>query len=557
MNKGLERFRQLMRKKRTWLVLGSILAAIIAAYFFIPALPVDQSAQTGSNLPLSGIIIITLLGCMLLIVITALLIKDHHLYRTENDTNDKQKDYLQQLKKEEDFGVIIANAAGMITYMNRLARQVTGYNSMEQKNRMLDDIYQLDRESVSHPKRVWKAIPDGSGMMTEKEVMILIGMQGVRRRISQQVFHFFDNRGDMKEKVITFIPDTSPGTDHAGSSGPSQAADHYAVIARANGDLCWEWDIERCVMTCFAGHTSMFGHELRHEEDIRQWWKANIHPEDVQNVLAFYAKAIEQRRTFVQQEYRFRCGDGKFKHILDRATVICNDKGEAVKLAGVMQDITPLKLEEKRLAEAVLNAQEAERKSIGEELHDNINQILGTSLLHLGMIQEQAQQPDKVIELVKLAKGHTMKAVNEIRKLSHELSPVYLDDTNLEEYIQDLLSNFNADNRFEIDFNVDSRLRESLTDEMQLHFYRILQEQLKNIRTHAEADKIFISMSVQQNIAELVITDNGKGFDALKPSKGIGLSNIKRRGHSMGGCMRIKSEPGKGCQLRIKVPLEK
>ncbi|MBO9660883.1 MAG: PAS domain-containing protein, partial [Chitinophagaceae bacterium] len=444
----------------------------------------------------------------------------------------------------------------VITFMNKKAQQLTSYAYTAGSVKKLEEVYHTERPAEYPARRVWKAIPGSAGMMTEKEITTLITSSNTIT-ITQQVFHFFDNKGEMKEKIIAFLPEDITAANASVSDKAympaSRSGLHYAQVAAATGDLCWEWDIEECVMHCFSEQADIFGYDRNAATNTRQWWKSNIHPEDAANVQAVYTRAIEEKKTVVQTEYRFRFTDGKFRHVLDRATVICNPVGEPVKLIGIMQDITQIKLEEKRLSEAVLNAQEAERKTIGAELHDNINQVLATSVLHLGMIHEQAQHPEKVRELVKTTKTYTMKAVDEIRKLSHELSPVNMDDTDFEEYIRELLSSFNADDRFEIQLDFDRQVRESLTDEMQLHFYRILQEQLKNIRKHAEASAIVISVKAHQNAIELMIADNGKGFDQSAPCRGVGLANIRRRGQLIGGCVGIKAAPGKGCQIQVKV----
>lgn len=555
MNNIPEQMRRLMRKKQTWLVCGIILIIAATLYFLMAPPQNGSSPLANEDIQMHGIIAITLVGCLLLLIVTVLLIKDHHLYRYENERtyNKKKQD---QLKDQKKTAVIITNATGVITYMNKMAQQIIGYTHTKDPDKALEDVYRLQNDESRRARTVWKAIPGSEGMMTEKEMVWLVTPPQALR-ISQQVFHFFDNKGEMKEKVIAFTPEkVSSGSllspdESAGAVPP--VAMHYAQIAGINGDICWEWDIEQCVMLCSSEHPGKYGYKESGPQSIRQWWRSNIHPEDGTGVQACYTRAIEERKSIVQQEYRFRFADGKFRHILDRATVICDETGEPVRLAGVMQDISWIKQEEKRLTEAVLNAQEAERKAIGAELHDNINQVLATAVLHLSLIHEQAPHPEKVRDLVRSTKSLTMRAVDEIRKLSHELSPVSLDDTDLEEYIRDLLSSFNADEHFDIDFNFEPQVRESLTDEMQLHFYRILQEQLKNIRKHAGADRIFISIALQQNFIELIIADNGKGFDPLIPSKGIGLANIKRRAHLMGGCVSVKSEPRQGSRVRVKV----
>ena len=94
-----------------------------------------------------------------------------------------------------------------------------------------------------------------------------------------------------------------------------------------------------------------------------------------------------------------------------------------------MQDITYKKEAEKRFAKAIIDAQEKERRYIGEELHDNVNQLLASAMLTLGMVKHFQNDTGKMTEFSEKAKQYISTALNEIRKLSHDLAPATIEDS--------------------------------------------------------------------------------------------------------------------------------
>lgn len=201
-----------MLSKQTLLLLGLCLIIVLIGYKFVPLPDDDQAISTADHFHLRGIVLITFAGFVLLITIAVLLIKDHHYYGKGNKTAAGQRTYLQLLKDEESRAVIITNASGMVIYMNNMAQQITHHRYAGDTCKGLHEIYRLQVGQTGDLRRQWKAVPDGSGMMTEKETRILISLDGSSMRISQQVFHFFDNRGDIQEKVIAFITEPYANT---------------------------------------------------------------------------------------------------------------------------------------------------------------------------------------------------------------------------------------------------------------------------------------------------------------------------------------------------------
>jgi signal transduction histidine kinase len=155
---------------------------------------------------------------------------------------------------------------------------------------------------------------------------------------------------------------------------------------------------------------------------------------------------------------------------------------------------------------------------------------------------------------------HAQESINlalaEIRNLSHRLAPAFFDNTRLDEAFENLLKTFNIEDKYNISvyFN-NSAMNYPINPEIQLNLYRILQEQLRNIIKYSKGTIIEVGFFIFNNKLKMRIADDGVGFDVSCVKEGIGLANIKRRAELFSGKLQIKSEPGKGCELLITIPI--
>jgi signal transduction histidine kinase len=204
---------------------------------------------------------------------------------------------------------------------------------------------------------------------------------------------------------------------------------------------------------------------------------------------------------------------------------------------------------ERLLTEQMIAVQEREREWIGRELHDNINQVLTTVKLYLELASKQEDNP-----LIPRSMQLINSSIGEIRNLSHQLSAPTLGTRSLIDSINALIEmvGFSTDLLFE--FNCDG-YNDRLSMSQKLALYRILQEQLNNITKHAEATRVWISLSQKQDNIILRVKDNGKGYDSKIKTSGMGLNNIISRVKVFGGSVHIESSPQKGCFLSVVIPV--
>lgn len=200
-----------------------------------------------------------------------------------------------------------------------------------------------------------------------------------------------------------------------------------------------------------------------------------------------------------------------------------------------------------------MEAQEKERTHIGQELHDNVNQLLVASKLMLSLMRDEPQRVNSAI----LSKciDNLEKAIEENRRISHELVTPNLKDQTLMKQMESLVQEMLQPNNIETLVDAAS-FDESVLDELKkLAVYRIAQEQCTNIVKYAAAKRVNIRLHNDDKIFTMTIMDNGIGMSKSKLSTGIGLKNISARVGFFGGVTHIHTKPNNGFLLEITLPL--
>ncbi len=275
-----------------------------------------------------------------------------------------------------------------------------------------------------------------------------------------------------------------------------------------------------------------------------------VHEQDLPLVRRRYA--TRRSGTVRGDHYIFRIIRGDGSVIFVEAIVSRITYNQQPATIGSIIDITDRLQEENRINKAVIDAQEQERMQIGMELHDNVQQILAGSLLTLDYAKSQFDDRVSALEALQDVKGYVNEGIHELRRLSHQLAPAMRTPEGLAEKINELVSSMNADGRLFVEVQADG-FNTPEDEELELAFYRIVQEQLNNILKHAEATRVSIVLRQMEDGLFLSIRDDGKGFDPAARAPGIGLENIRRRAAALDGEMKILSAPGKGCELLLQV----
>ncbi len=231
--------------------------------------------------------------------------------------------------------------------------------------------------------------------------------------------------------------------------------------------------------------------------------------------------------------------------------ILANDITEKIKAEAELA--RQAEMQQRLITEISIQGQEKEREEIGKELHDNINQILAATKIYLGMLLKKNEQTGSEY-LIKSYENLNL-AMEEIRRLSQSLIAPSLGDVSLRGVLQDLLGNISFASTLELELDFENYDEDITDNNMKLMFYRIVQEQLSNILKHAMAKSATVKLLNTPDQVELIIRDDGIGFDTSKKPEGIGLRNIKNRASIYNGVVIIDSAPGKGCSIKVIIPV--
>ena len=214
----------------------------------------------------------------------------------------------------------------------------------------------------------------------------------------------------------------------------------------------------------------------------------------------------------------------------------------------------------RNLSFQLLTAQEQERKRISSELHDELGQSLTALKLQIRSIEKKLNIKQKALreDCLEILR-YINEVIENVRLLSHNLSPLILGDLGLSSAIQWLSKNFCKLNSVKCSIDVQD-INLFLSPEFKIFVYRIFQESLTNIAKHAQASHVSIVAQCTNSSVIFHVEDNGKGFDVEKVTsrntaiKGLGLAGINERVQMMGGSMEISSQIGIGTKIAFMVP---
>lgn len=204
----------------------------------------------------------------------------------------------------------------------------------------------------------------------------------------------------------------------------------------------------------------------------------------------------------------------------------------------------------------VLTAQEAERRRIARELHDDTAQTLASLLVGLRAVEASQDLPAALRAAVTL-RALVAAALEGVQRMARGLRPSVLDDLGLEDALDRLGIEVSRTQGVVVDVHATGRRLPRLPEPLEIALYRMAQEALANAVKHAAPKAVSIVLHRNPTEVRLVIEDDGKGFDASQAlSVGrLGLVGMRERAHLVGGSMTLESSRGNGTTICISVPL--
>jgi two-component system sensor histidine kinase UhpB len=208
-----------------------------------------------------------------------------------------------------------------------------------------------------------------------------------------------------------------------------------------------------------------------------------------------------------------------------------------------------LEQERRESGRRTLSAQEAERRKLAAELHDDIGQTLTAMVLQLDRIAQRSD--DELKADAQDARNTAVALVDDVRALARRLRPEALDTLGLVSALTNLVDRLSSRTGLRIDRRIDRDLPE-LTPEADLVIYRVVQESLTNVLRHAGATRASVSLTRDAEGVVLTVEDDGTGFDADAVAQG-GIRIMRERALLVGGALTITPRAGGGTTVRLSV----
>lgn len=252
---------------------------------------------------------------------------------------------------------------------------------------------------------------------------------------------------------------------------------------------------------------------------------------------------------------------------MSKADNLINQVGLALGyLTGDLQNVSN-QLEDLRqkqlLGIKIIKAQEEERRRVAREIHDGPAQLMSNVVLKADLCERMIDVDlDKAKGELSELKEIVRDSLQDVRRIIYNLRPMSLDDLGLEPTLKKYFENFQEETGISVTFQTRGVVNE-LTSVISLTLFRIVQESLSNVKKHSKASNVFVNFEVVNDFYRLYIFDDGIGFDTEKLkensediSSGFGLVSMRERIELLDGEIDIKSEPGKGTRINIKIPFE-
>lgn len=501
--------------------------------------------------------------------------EDSVLITTTDITERKQHE--EALRESEErfrsafeyaaIGISLVAIDGRFLKVNDSLRRITGYSAEE----LLDRTWQ----SITYPADI---LPD------LRHVRRLLGGEIRSYQMEKRYLH---KEGhviwvmlsvslchDAEGRPRYFISQVQDITDRKRAEGAlRESEERFRVVARATNDVIWDWDIVNDTVWWSENITNLFGYPLEEVGPDCTWWNVRIHPDDRAWVVSGFYSTLDSQGNNWSAEYRFQRADGSYAYVLERAYVIRDEVGRAVRMIGSMVDITGHKAHEDHLRDhaasqtvllnQLLSAQEVERRRLSMEIHDGPLQSLGVSLLALDRVLRRygRGEHDLVQRELDSLRSNLAGTVREVRSVLSDLSLDVLQSYGLAVALQGHVAHFSEVTGIEV--VMSHKMERRISPELELLMYRLTQEALANVRKHSLAAKATVTLEERGNALSLAISDEGRGFNveqvlseqALTAGHHMGLRSMRQRIEAAGGEMQIWSHPNEGTTVRFSCPV--
>ncbi|WP_069130184.1 PAS domain S-box protein [Rhodohalobacter halophilus] len=262
---------------------------------------------------------------------------------TEQLENEKKLRELSLVASKTTDIVIITDADKRVTWVNDAFVKLTGFTFEEIKGKNPGDMLQGPDTDPNSVRRMSRAMKHHESV---EETILNYRKDGTPYWLELNIDPIFDDDGNCTH-FIAIERDVTEKMEK--ELQLKESLERYEIVSKATSDTIWDMDLASGMVEYNKNIHNMFGYDKDQVYPAFDWWKENIHPEDHHLVNQKLRDVLAKGTERFQMEYRFRASDGSYRHVFDRAFVLKDEMGEAVRMIGAMQDITQETIEQQEL----------------------------------------------------------------------------------------------------------------------------------------------------------------------------------------------------------------
>ncbi|HEY7285763.1 MAG TPA: PAS domain-containing protein [Vicinamibacterales bacterium] len=349
-----------------------------------------------------------------------------------------------------------------------------------------------------------------------------------------------------------------------------QSRQRYELATSVCGAGVWDWNLATLDFYIDRTFVTLLGYDgegPNRFEGLLEY----VHPHDRPGTEAAARACVDGVTTTYAQEHRMVCRDGSIRWFQYRGTAVTNGNALPTRFVGTFWDITDRKEAEaalrtselalrstnselQNLAGRLIAAQEEERARIARDLHDDMGQKLALLTIDIDQLGRRGTLSNEAAEHVRQVSDRAAEIASDMHRLSYQLHPTKLEALGLVPSIQSVCRDVSNQHAVLVEFR-HQFVPPDLDPEISLCLFRIVQESLRNVVRHSGARRALVRVSGSKGELHLHIADQGRGFDVEEMSRaGLGLLSMRERVKFVGGDIVIRSAPGTGTRIGVRVP---